>query len=207
MKMRVNEGLAADRLNDLSSTLTLLETRRSASAKTMTEPGPSAEQLERLLAIATRVPDHGKLCPWRFIVFEGEARACAGDVLAERWQQLNPEHGEATINEQRNMFLRAPVVIAVVSRTQNHPKIPVWEQELSAGASCQNIVIAATAMGLGCQWITGWYAFDRTVLARFGLDDGEKIAGFMFLGTSTEDLVDRQRPEYRDLVCRWKGEI
>ncbi len=203
--VRVNDGLPADRLNDRSSTLTLLETRRSASAKAMGEPGPSAEQIDQLLNIAVRVPDHGKLTPWRFIVFEGEARHEAGEILAARWKELYPGHGEAMLDEQRRLLARAPVVICVVSTAREHPKIPVWEQQLSAGAVCQNMVIAATAMGIGCQWITGWYAFDEVVLKQFGLAPDEQVAGFLYFGTPTEDITDRARPEAADLVSRWSG--
>jgi nitroreductase len=169
-------------------------------------PGPTREQLDKLLAIATRVPDHGKLCPWRFIVFQGDARARAGDILAARWRELNPQHGDAIVNEQRGMFLRAPVVVGVVCCAREHPKIPIWEQRLSAGAACQNMLIAATAMGLGCQWITGWYAYDDVVLGQFGLDEDERIAGFIYLGAPAEAVEDRQRPEHQDLVEYWQGD-
>lgn len=203
--VRVNEGVPDEQLNDTRDTLRLLETRRSASAKAMQGPGPSAEQLEQLLRIAVRVPDHGKLTPWRFILFEGEARQRAGDVLARRWHELYPDHSEAMLIEQRGMLMRAPSVLCVVSATAEHPKIPIWEQELSAGAVCQNMLIAATAMGLGCQWITGWYAFDEKVLAGFGLKPGEKVAGFIYLGTPKELQGDRPRPEPDDLLTRWQG--
>jgi len=196
MSLELTKGLAADELNDVSSTLKLLETRRSASAKAMTGPGPSAKQLDRILAIAARVPDHGKLVPWRFVVFQGTARQTAGDIVVARYHELHPSHGEETLEVQRNMFSRAPCVIGVVSgAVTNHPKIPEWEQVLSAGAVCQNILIAATAMGLGAQWITGWFSYDRPVLQRFGLADQERMAGFIYLGTPLELQDDRQRPE------------
>ncbi len=203
--VRVNQGLPADSLNDRSDVLSLLETRRSASAKTMGGPGPNAAQLEQLLRIAVRVPDHGKLTPWRFILFKGDARKRAGDILAERWHELYPDHGEAMLNEQRGSLMRAPVVLCVVSAAREHPKIPVWEQQLSAGAVCQNILIAATAMGIGCQWITGWFAFDAHVLGRFGLTADEKVAGFLYFGTPKEQVTDRPRPEPSDLMTRWQG--
>jgi hypothetical protein len=150
MPAELTEGLPLEALNDRSDLVRLLETRRSASAKAMTGPGPSPEQLDRLLGIASRVPDHGKLTPWRFIVFEGDALDRAGEVLVARYAQLHPGHGEETLAQQRQMFSRAPCVVAVVSNTvADHPKIPEWEQVLSAGAVCQNLVVAATAMGLG----------------------------------------------------------
>lgn len=201
----VNQGLPTDQLNDTGDTIRLLESRRSASAKAMQGPGPSDEQLQQLLRIGVRVPDHGKLTPWRFIVFQGDARERAGDILARRWQELHPDHGEAMLAEQRNMLQRAPVVICVVSAAREHPKIPLWEQELSAGAVCQNILVAATAMGLGCQWITGWYAFDEKVLEQFGLEGDEKVAGFLYFGTPQEPVTDRPRPEPAELTTHWQG--
>jgi nitroreductase len=205
MAIELNQGLAEDRLNDRASTLALLASRRSASAKAMGAPGPDAGQIATILGIAVRVPDHGKLTPWRFILIEGEARAVAGSILAARWRALHPGHGAAMIAEQRHTFLRAPVVIGVVSTAGEHPKIPVWEQVLSAGAVCQNMLIAATALGVGCQWITGWYAYDAEVLAAFGVGEGEKMAGFVYFGTPTEAVTDRPRPEPESLLTRWRG--
>ena len=204
MPVELNEGLPVEALNDRSGLLELLETRRSASAKAMTGPGPDAAELERLLKIAARVPDHGKLTPWRFIVFEGDALERAGEVLVARYAQLHPGHGEETLAQQRQMFSRAPCVIAVVSSTvADHPKIPEWEQVLSAGAVCQNLLLAATAMGLGAQWITGWFAFDDQVLSAFGLAPGERIAGYIYLGTPVEAQGDRPRPVPASLTTRF----
>jgi nitroreductase len=139
-------------LNDTSSILTLLATRRSASAKAMAEPGPTTAQLDQILAAAVRVPDHGKLAPWRFIVFEGEARAKFGRALRQRWHELHPDHGEASLAFNEGLLLRAPTVVAVISTAAPHPKIPEWEQVLSAAAVCQTILFAATALKVGCQW-------------------------------------------------------
>lgn len=196
--------LPPERLNDCSSPLALLATRRSASVKAMTGPGPTADQLAQLLAIAVRVPDHGKLTPWRFILFDGEAREAFGEVLAARWRDLHPEHGEAAVDFARRFFLRAPTVLAVVSRAAPHVKIPEWEQVLSAGAVCQNILVAATALGLGCQWNTDWPAYDPVVLAALGLEPHEKIAGFIYLGTPAETVTDRPRPDPEALLTRWR---
>ena len=202
--VELNNGLAFEALNDTCDALSLLETRRSASAKAMTGPGPSAKQLDRLLNIGVRVPDHGKLTPWRFIVFEGDARKRAGQIVAERYHQLHANHGEETLEVQRNMFSRAPCVIAVVSTARtDHPKIPEWEQLMSAGAVCQNLLIAATAMGLGAQWISGWFAYDRPVLTALGLADSERIAGFLYLGTPIELQEDRPRPEPASMTTRF----
>lgn len=202
--VELNNGLSPDALNDRSDTLKLLESRRSASAKAMTEPGPSGGQLQRLLEIGVRVPDHGKLTPWRFIVFEGDARARAGQAVAERYRELHPGHGEETLDAQRHMFSRAPCVVGVVSTAvPDHPKIPEWEQLMSAGAVCQNILTAATAMGLGAQWITGWFAYDRHVLKVLGLQHNERIAGFIYLGTPVQLQDDRPRPEPASITTRF----
>ena len=204
MPVELNEGLPIEALNDRSGLLELMETRRSASAKAMTGPGPDPAQLDRLLAIAVRVPDHGKLTPWRLIVFEGEARERAGEVLVQRYRELHPGHGEETLAQQRQMFLRAPCVVAVVSSpVPDHPKIPEWEQVMSAGAVCQNLVVAVTAMGYGAQWITGWFAFDEAVLRQFGLGTGERIAGYIYIGTPTEAQGDRPRPVPASITTRF----
>jgi len=190
-------------LNDTSSILALLQTRKSASAKAMGEPGPSAEQIGEILKCAVRVPDHGKLTPWRFILFEGEARAAFGDRLRTRWQELHPEHGEGTLGFVRGMLLRAPTVIAVVSTAAEHPKIPVWEQQLSAGAVCMTMLLAATALGVGCQWMTDWLVYDEAMARTMGLAAHEKLAGLIYLGTSTAPLEDRPRPDPQSLLTRW----
>ena len=205
MNHSVLDGLPPERLNDRSDPLTLLATRRSASVKAMSDPGPTPEQLATLLDIAVRVPDHGKLTPWRFILFEGEARGRFGAVLAKRWRELHPDHGEATVAQARGFFERAPAVLAVVSRAGPHVKIPEWEQVLSAGAVCQNILMAATAMGLGCQWNTDWCAYDPHTLAAMGLEPHERIAGFIYLGTPSEPVTDRPRPDPSSLLTRWQG--
>ena len=190
-------------LNDTSSALALLTTRKSASAKAMTGPGPEPDVLAQILTLAVRAPDHGKLNPWRFIRFEGEARAALGDVFAARWQALNPSHGAETVEAQRGLFLRAPVVVAVVSTAAPHVKIPEWEQVLSAGAVCQNILLASAAHGVGCQWNSGWIAYDPQVTAAMGVEPHERIAGLMYFGTSAVPLEDRPRPDAAALTTVW----
>jgi len=205
MSRKLPGPVASEDLNDLSSPLRLLQTRRSALAKAMGGPGPNSEQIDQLLEMAVRVPDHGKLNPWRFILFEGEARAKAGGALAKRWRQLHPDHGDETVEQQRQTFLRAPLVIAVVSSVVDSNKVPNWEQEMSAGALCQNLLLGATAMGFGCQWISGWCAFDDQVLEAFGLEQHEKIAGYIYVGTASEELGDRPRPDHKALTTSWNG--
>lgn len=191
------------RLNDTSSIRALLETRRSASPKAMGEPGPTPEQLKDILTAAVRVPDHGKLTPWRFILFEGEARAKFGDALKARWQELHPDHGADSLTFVRGLFLRAPVVVAVISGAAPHPKIPQWEQTLSAAAVCQTMLFAATALGFGCAWNTDWFAYDAGMAKVMGLAPHEKVAGFIYLGTPTAPLEDRPRPDAMALLTRW----
>ncbi len=192
-------------LNDQSSVLAFLASRKSASAKAMGAPGPGAEQLSQILEIAVRVPDHGKLTPWRLVVFEGAARASIGEEFARRWKVLHPEHGEDSLAFQRGLFQRAPTVIAVVSRAGSHAKIPEWEQLLSSAAVCYNIVLAATAMGFGVQWQTDWVAYDPGAAKAMGLDANERIAGFVYIGTPTAPLEDRPRPDAGKLVTWWSA--
>lgn len=192
-----------DKLNVvIPETMDLLLSRRSGSAKTMTGPGPDAEQLRTILTAATRVPDHGKIVPWRFIVFEGESRARMGELLAEcAAKNLNFTANQIQLEKER--FLRAPVVLAVVSRLRERIAIPIWEQQLSAGAVCQTILIAAHTMGFVAQWITEWYAYDHAVLERIGLKAGERVAGYIYIGHPTAPLEDRPRPDIDALVTRF----
>jgi len=169
----------------------------------MTAPGPSPAELETILTIASRVPDHGKLTPWRFIVFEGDARARAGEIIASVFAKKNPSASASDIAIEKKRLMDAPLVIGVVSFTRQHPKVPPWEQELSAGASAMNIVTAATALGYGACWLTGWFAFDRDVLDGFGLKPDEKLAGFIHIGTASKPNEDRPRPALSDIVTRF----
>jgi nitroreductase len=178
--------------------LDLLLARRSGSAKAMKEPGPSKKQLAEILKAGARVPDHGKLFPWRFIVFEGKGRVRAGDILAE----VMEADGERTkqVEEERVRFLRAPLVIGVISNAREQHKIPVWEQELSAGAVCQNILVAATALGFVGNWLTEWYAYHPAVKEKLGLKPGERVAGFIYIGMPKDELEERPRPEMDSIV-------
>jgi len=185
-------------------TLALLARRRSTVANNMTGPGPSKAQLDDLLRIATRVPDHGKLAPWRFIIFAGEARADFGKLLRKETKAANPDAPLELLDFEENRFLRVPTVVAVVSRVTPGHKIPEWEQVLSSGAVCQTMLIAANAMGFAAQWITEWYAFDAKIQEALSLEDGERIAGFVYLGTATEPPRERARPEVSQLVTRWE---
>jgi nitroreductase len=184
-------------------TIDFLKTRRSVKPREMSGPGPSAAELETILTVGARVPDHGKLAPWRFIIFEGDARARAGEVIAGVFARKNPQSAPADIELEKRRLMDAPLVIAVVSFTRPHPKVPAWEQQLSAGASAMNIVTAATALGYGANWLTGWFAFDRDVLDGLGLKAEEKIAGFIHIGTPSKPNEDRPRPALSDIVTRF----
>jgi nitroreductase len=186
----------------MNETLELLRRRRSVSPRMLGEPGPSADEIEALLTTAIRVPDHGRLAPWRFIVLQGEARGRVGETIAAAFRGDQPDAPEDKVTMERDRLSRAPVVIAVVSRAQPHVKIPDWEQVLSAGAVCMTLVIAANAMGYGTSWLTEWYAFDRRVLDVLGLAPGERIAGFVHIGTPKEAPAERPRPALADLVTR-----
>src|SRR5437879_6185643 len=181
----------------------LLKIRRSVKPREMSPPGPSPAELETILTIGARVPDHGKLTPWRFIVFEGDARVRAGEVIAKVFARKNPSATADEIDVEKRRLTDAPLVIGVVSFTRPHPKVPAWEQELSAGASAMNIVTAATALGYGACWLTGWFAFDRDVLDRLGLKADEKLAGFIHIGTQTKPSEDRPRPALANIVTRF----
>jgi len=181
----------------------LLKTRRSVKPREMTGPGPSPAELETILTIGARVPDHGKLAPWRFIIFEGDARERAGEVIAKVFARKNPDAPAANVEIERRRLTDAPLVIGIVSFTKPHPKVPAFEQELSAGASVMNIVTAATALGYGACWLTGWFSFDRDVLDGLGLKPDEKLAGLVHIGTPTKPSEDRPRPFLSEIVTRF----
>ncbi|WP_072393689.1 nitroreductase [Hyphomicrobium sp. CS1GBMeth3] len=183
--------------------LQALETRRSVKADRLQEPAPSGAELDRILAIAARVPDHKKLVPWRFIVFEGEARAKAGELFAAACQAEEKEPSHVRLETERARFLRAPLVVAVVSRVAKRPGAPEWEQILSAGAATFNLCLAANAMGYGTSWLTEWVAYSPTVREGLALAENERIVGFVYIGTPMEKPEDRDRPKLADIVSRW----
>ena len=182
--------------------LDLIMSRRSGSAKAMKGPGPDPDQLRSILAAGIRVPDHGKLAPWRFIVFEGEGRTRMGAILAEVVAGT-PDVSAERITQERNRFLRAPVVVAVVSRTREQMPIPLWEQELSAGAVCMNMLTAAHAMGFVANWLTEWCAYHPRVMDKMGLKLTERVAGFIYLGHPVDALEDRPRPKVEAITTRF----
>lgn len=184
-------------------TLALQRRRRSVPPQALQAPGPTPEELTALLTIAARVPDHGKLAPWRFIIFEGEGRTRAGELIAATFAADNRGAETQRLDLERRRLAIAPLVIGIVSRAAPHPKIPEWEQLMSAGAVAMNLTLAATAMGFATSWLTEWYAYDRRVLAAFGLGDHEKMTGFIHIGRPTMAVVDRVRPVLDDLITRF----
>ena len=196
---------SAARKKPMPDALELLTTRRSIKPIELAGPGPSAAEIETLLTVASRVPDHGKLVPWRFIVFEGEARLTAGAAIVTAFRAKYPEAKPEQAEAERKRLARAPLVIAVVSRAGHHVKIPEWEQVLSAGAAAMSLVIAAHALGYAANWITEWYAYDRGVLDALGLKEHERIAGFIHIGTAAHAGVDRPRPPLAEIATRYGG--
>ncbi|UOM33752.1 nitroreductase [Acuticoccus sp. I52.16.1] len=178
-----------------------LATRRTTAASFLDSPSPEQATLDRMLSIATRVPDHGKLAPWRFIVIEGAAREAAGEIVARIAAASGTQRDLA---EERGRFTRAPLVVAVVSTAAPHVKIPEWEQVLSAGAVCLNLVHAAHAFGYSAQWLSEWIAYDREVLRALGVADGENVAGFIHIGTPQFVPADRDRPALEAVVTRFE---
>jgi nitroreductase len=183
--------------------LDLLKTRRSIKPIELNGPGPSASEIETLLTVASRVPDHGKLTPWRFIVFEGDARLAAGEKIAAAFQVKRPDATPDQIEHERKRLARAPLVIAVVSRAGPHVKIPEWEQIMSAGAAATSLVLAAHALGYAASWLTEWYAYERAVLDALGLAPNERIAGFVHIGRPAKPAEDRPRPPLNEIVTRY----
>ncbi len=189
-------------LNDRSSLLALLETRRSGRPRDMTAPGPDEAEMERILTVAARTPDHGKLFPWRFVTVAGDQR----DALAELLTRALPEHDPQALPAHHAKAIefahQAPTLIVLVSAPVAGHKIPTWEQELSCGAAGMNLLLAAHALGYVGGWITSWAAYSELVRAAF-CGPGEKIAGFLFLGTPGEPLEERPRAPLATVARRW----
>ena len=187
----------------MTDALELLKTRRSLKPVELCGPGPSAAEIDTLLTVASRVPDHGKLVPWRFIVFEGEARLAAGAAIEAAFRAKYPDAKLEQIEYEQKRLARAPLVIAVVSRAAPHVKIPEWEQVLSAGAAATSLVFAAHALGFAASWLTEWYSYDRRVLDALGVKPDERVAGFVHIGRSAKPTEDRPRPPLDQIVTRF----
>ena len=189
-------------LNDRSTTLSLLETRRSGRPREMVAPGPSEAELERILTIAARTPDHGKLFPWRFITVSTEQRAALADLLAKALPESDPAAGPAHVQKALDFAHQAPTLVVLVSAPVADHKIPLWEQQLSVGAAGMNLLIAAHALGFVGGWLTGWAAYSERVRSAF-CGPGERIAGFLFLGSPGVELQERPRPPLTAVVRPW----
>ncbi|RWX75400.1 nitroreductase [Neorhizobium lilium] len=177
-----------------------LRDRHSTPVAQIKEPGPSQEELESILASSARVPDHGKLAPWRFIVYRGAVRESLGLEFLKIALQDNPDLADPAQEAERARFTRAPLVVAVVSTAAPHAKIPEWEQVLSAGAVCLNMLMAANAQGYVANWRSEWIAYDGRALTILGVREGEKVAGFIHIGSTDFPTPDRPRPQLSDIV-------
>jgi nitroreductase len=184
----------------MNTTLALLVSRRSVPPHLLSGPGPDPEQLDQILTIASRVPDHGKLAPWRFLVIAGDSRLKVGEMIAAAYQADEPGAAPDRVAVERQRLARAPLVIGVVSSARPHVKIPEWEQVLSAGAVCMNLIVAANAIGYGTAWLSEWFSTDRRILDALGLAPTETMAGFIHIGGAAEPQPDRPRPALADIV-------
>jgi nitroreductase len=190
--------------NDRSTPLSLLSTRRSGKPRDLAAPGPDADQLRRILEIASRTPDHGKLAPWRFVVVPDGKRAALATTITDAYAAERPQAARIEIEALQSFATQAPALIVVLSSPRPESHIPLWEQELSAGASCMNLLHAAHALGFAGGWLTGWAAYSDAVRDAFGAAP-ERIAGFIFLGTPIKQLEERPRPDLDKIVSIWGG--
>ena len=188
-----------------TSVVEFLRARKSAPIAELKEPAPSEDQIAQMLAIASRAPDHGMLSPWRFIIYRGDARTRVGEMLAARAEEREGPLTDARRQQELTRFSRAPLVIGVISRPVDHPKIPQWEMLLSGGAAAMNLLLAANAMGYGANWITNWYSDDAEGRRVLGLAPEERVIGFVHIGTYNGVPFDRLRPELAAVVSDYAG--
>lgn len=184
----------------LSDMIRFLQTRRSVAIPALRAPGPDADQLATILTIAARVPDHGKLAPWRFVLYRGDAAATIGEALAALVETREGPLSELRRDVEAKRFSRSPLVVGIVSTAAPHVKIPEWEQVLSAGAAAMNLIHAAHALGFAANWVTEWVAYDAEAKAILGIAAEEKTVGFVHIGTPGEPPQDRPRPQLADIV-------
>jgi len=190
--------------NDISTPLSLLRTRRSGKARDLIAPGPDAAQLRDILAIAARTPDHGKLAPWRFVVVPQGARDAFAARLVDAYRAERPTASALELQTMEQFAQQSPTLVVVLHSPKVGSKIPLWEQELSAGAVTMNLLHAAHAHGFAGSWLTGWPAFSDAVRDLFGATP-ERIAGFVFIGTPAKPLEERPRPDLDAIVSNWAG--
>lgn len=194
---------AAEPFNRRASPLDLLASRRSGKARDLVAPGPDADQLEALLRLGTRVPDHGKLAPWRIVVVPQAQRAAFAQGLVDAYRAEKPEAGRLELQAMQDFAQQAPALLAVLSTPSKESHIPLWEQELSAGALCQNLLLAGHALGFLGNWLTGWPAYSPRVLNLLGAEPPARIAGFLFFGSCDKALEERPRPDLGTVVSTW----
>ncbi len=195
----------ADMFNDTATPLSLLRTRRSGKPRDLVAPGPSPDQLREMVAIAARTPDHGKLFPWRFVIVPDDQRAKLAAKLGAILMAEKPDGGPRDVEAAEQFATQAPALVVVLSAPVRGHKVPVWEQELSAGAAAMNLLHAAHAMGFAGGWLTGWAAYSEAVRDLFG-KPGERIAGFVFIGTPARELEERPRPELSEIAHYWDSQ-
>ena len=188
--------------NDTSSPLALLHTRRSGKPRDMIAPGPDGAQLRAIMEAAIRVPDHGKLAPWRFVIIGDGQRDRLAELLTSAYRTEKPDAGRLELEAMEQFARQAPTLVVALSSPVAGSKIPVWEQELSVGAACMNLLTAAHASGFVGSWLTGWPTYSTIVRNAFG-DADDKIAGFIFIGSPARDLEERPRPDYDNVVTNW----
>ena len=190
--------------NDLSTPLSLLSTRRSGKPRDLAAPGPDDAQLRQILEIAARTPDHGKLAPWRFVIVPADKRAALAEMITDAYRAERPQAARLEIEALEQFATQAPTLVVVLSSPRPDSHIPLWEQELSAGAACMNLLHAAHALGFAGGWLTGWAAYSDAVRDAFGAEP-ERVAGYIFLGTPGKQLEERPRPDLQKIISTWQG--
>ena len=188
-------------------TLKLLLTRRSTTADLMSGPGPSEAELRNIILAASRVPDHRRVVPFRFVVIKDEQRKQLGIALGAIFKENNPEAEQRAIDYEASRFLRAPIVLTVVAALDEGHKTPIWEQTLTVGAVCQNALIACNASGFAAQWLTEWYTFDGAFKEKLGVSEDEKIAAFIYIGSATQNPKERLRPDIDSLISTYGSDL
>jgi len=181
--------------------LQALQTR--SSQPRLTDPAPSAEVLENIYRSALRAADHGLLRPWRFLIIRGDSRDRLGDLFVAAAESSGDKLNEPQKDKMRQKPLRAPLILVTISSPCEHPKIPQFEQDLSAAAATQNMLIAAHAQGVGAMWRTGAMAYHPTVKRGLGLAQHEKIVSFLYLGTAQENGRSPQETDPNDYFTEW----
>jgi nitroreductase len=190
--------------NDRSTPLSLLSTRRSGKPRDLAAPGPDDGQLRQILEIAARTPDHGKLAPWRFVIVPADQRAALAETITQAYRAERPQAARLEIEALEQFATQAPTLVVVLSSPKVDSHIPIWEQQLSAGAACMNLLHAAHALGFAGGWLTGWSAYSDAVRDAFGAEP-ERIAGYIFLGTPGKQLEERPRPDLQKIISTWQG--